>query len=427
MAAVPVGKDSKKSISASSIPSDASVMRHVREMRKAAMDSGQLNWWMHFDWWSWTRGHVSLLQESINRLDALIQGELGRRPPEDDLNTIDNATDEASTVTSQSAVLLMKECRLFTLLLLGYEDASGVLDRMEEAALELIKQYNCTSTIVMIVALACLRERVERGEAAAARLLYERASPHVPAVMDGHLPGMLRVDPTVVRTAWARIVGVMSLRAGEVPTDLIRILIPDEVRRFQVLSEHGPQQEEEGSSSNVYRDQLRQLTALLGRLQDPQTVDPGHSPMDVSSQLGEIMTSCPQLESYRLLISALASHQAHQPVHQIKGSLLEALKLLNGITQNVFLKALVLLLVGRLYLETDWEMAIKMNAAAYAFSTGADWHHLGLIASHHLALAHHRLGQDKEAAEYYRRATVHQQMLQETDPQLLVIIKGCCT
>lgn len=408
-------------------------------MRKAAMDSGQFNWWMHFDWWSWTRGHGSLLQESISRLDGMIHEELGglSENAHNANHDHDDGSDTASPLTARSAVLLMKECRLFTLLLLGYEDASGVLDSMEEAALELIEQYDCTSTIVMIVALACLRERMERGEATAARLLYERASPHVPSVMDGQLPGMLRVDPTTVRMAWARIVGIMSLRAGEIPTDLIRVLIPDEVRRFQALSEHGTLNEEGGSSlpssahspvANVYAEQLGRLTALLERLQGPpKAEDPDPSPMDVSSQLSEIITCCPQLESYRLLISALASHQARQPVHQIKGSLLEALKLLNGTTQNVFLKTLALLLVGQLYLETDWEMAVKMNAAAYAFATGADWHHLGLIASHHLALAHHRLGQDGEAAEYHRRAGTHQRILHETDPRLLLAIKGYCT
>lgn len=421
MWAASAGQDSRTLASLS----DASVMRQVREMRKAAIDSHQLNWWMHFDWWSWTRGQVGLLQDSISRLDKLLQ----ERP-----SASSSSTDDGSPLDATS--VLMKECRLFMLVLLGYDEVAPILNTAEAAALELIEDHRCTSTVVMMAALICLRERVERGEAAAARLLYERASPHVSTVTDGCLPGMLRVDPTVVRMAWARVVGVMSLRAGEMPTDLIRALLPEQVRHFCVLSEprmresaEAEGQEREKSmrvgaqGSSTYAEQLQRLTGLLQSLQD-STADTIPRPSRVLHQLAETISGCPQLESFRLLITALASHQAHQPVHQVKGSLLEALKLLNGTTQNVFLKTLVLLLVGRLYLETDWEMAVKMNAAAHVFAAGAGWEHLGLIASLHLALAHGRLGQQEEMAECHRRAEAHRRALRDTDANLLSLIEG---
>ena len=332
--------------------SDISILRYINEGKKLAVDADEQEWCMHFDWLAWRRGHPELALDTLRQI-----GEIS------------------------------DEQRIFLLILLSYNDSTLIVSSLEPL---LMANNSSNSTLLMLAGLVCLGERVERGEANEARLIYNLCMETVPKITE-KLPGMLVLDPSILRNCWTKLVSIMSLRAGEAPTDIIKELIPDQQSRFSSLSGSSKTR---SLSSSPYNVALSRLLDMLKRSID--------DPCTVLKDCCEVITDCPQLESLRLIVHAVSAYFAKEPIHHIKGDLLESLKLLNGTTQNVLLKVIVLLLVGRLYLETDFEMSIKMNQAAYNFASTAQWDLLGHLAAKNLSVAYRKLGKRKEAEHYAR-------------------------
>jgi hypothetical protein len=246
-----------------------------------------------------------------------------------------------------------------------------------------------SEAVNLIATLMCLKERIQRGESDHARRFYERNAGLLPSC-NGILPGFVRLhDPTLIGTVWARLAATLSLRLGEAPTDIISILIPELQHRFETMSAGS----EEIEAKNVYAGKRKQLLGLIELVR----TDPGNALLAVQ----ELQNSLdPQLESFRLIIGAICMHYLNHPVHHTKGTLLTSLKMLNSCTQNAQLKIVVLLLVGRLYLDTDFAMSAKMSAAALSCAQTAKWEVLTKAAAGLLSKAKRLLGDTDEAQKY---------------------------
>ncbi|PJF18037.1 hypothetical protein PSACC_02175 [Paramicrosporidium saccamoebae] len=332
--------------------SDKRRMKYLLESRTVAQNEGQLEWWMHFDWLAWRHGYPNVLRES---LQLLVGPEYASH-------------------------------RLYILILLSYFDESLVLSELEPA---LLAMEPSSEAVSLIATLMCLKERIQRGESDHARRFYERNTGMIPSC-NGILPGFIRLhDPTLIGTVWARLAATLSLRLGEAPTNIITLLLPELQHRFESMNAGS----EVIDTKNAYAEKRKQLLGLMESIQ----TDPGNALVAVQDLQGSLD---PQLESFRLVICALCMHRLNHPVHHTKGTLLTSLKMLNSCTQNAQLKIIVLLLVGRLYLDTDFAMSAKMSAAAFGCAQTARWEVLEKAAAGLLSKAKRLLGDTDEAQKY---------------------------
>lgn len=348
--------------------------RHLLESRKLAQSAGEMEWWMHFDWLCWQLGHPEILRSSLDILK--------------DHHDVD-------------------EYRLFLLILLSYFDEGVVLGEIDP-----ILQQNepSSETVFIIGTILCLRERIQRGEIDAARGYFE-GNVGMLSLSTGRMPGFLfLMDVEVITKIWGRLAATLSVRVGEMPTEVISQLVPDLFEQLNTLRLSDPSMDSTLGSGHrsSYAIQWRRLCDAMRRI-------PGDA-ASVLSSTQDIRDSfpslCPQLESFRLIITALCMHHLRHPVHHIKAALLASLKVLNGHTQNAQLKIAVLLLVGSLYEETDFEMAIKMCNAVYGMAVTAGWQHWAGISARMLSRGKGLLGLREEATRYEALAKEHESQSQ---------------
>jgi hypothetical protein len=355
--------------------SEKSQMKHLMEARQLAIGADELEWWMHFDWLAWRMGLFAILKDSLH------------------------------------LIMERKDTwryRLFLLVLLSFFDNSLVKG---EISPELnTKRDESTSTMEIFAALLCLKEAIEQGETAEARSYYDRYITTIHGC-DGELPGFIQIDPNTVRDVWARLAAILSVRVGETPTLAVIQIIPDIVSQMRMLTKV--------PAMELISDYEGNLSKLLEILTKSKT--------DAKVALDEcksITVNCPQFESFRHLVMAVCQFHADQPVHHTKSSLLAALKVLNGTTHNAQLKVIVLILVGYLYLDTDFGTAVKMSTAAHTLSSSAKWDFWALIAAEQAAIAHKLLGNEEESLRFASLANQQQMNLDERAQILLTTNNG---
>lgn len=346
--------------------SDKKQSKLIAEARKDAIKAKLVDWWMHFDWLAWQRSQRHLLEESLDLLELQI--------------------------TSREEIT---RCRLYLHFLLAYFEPALIISKLEPLVLDSALDDLADGTPLLVAANACIQQRMERGDTPQARAIFEKCARLV-SRCKGMLPGNLEIPEERLQNSWAKTMALISLRIGEAPNDTVKTLQPEMYRAFQMLT--GP------PSSSAPRGPYSQTYWRLMELM-PRTSTNADTTFAECQALGN--QDCPNLESLRMLIMAMSQYHLRHPAHQVKASLLAALKILNGTTQNAQMKIVVLLLLGQLYLDTDFAMSVKMNSAAYSFACTAEWHTLAHLASQGLSRGFHLLGKTKEAEEFAAAAAAH--------------------
>lgn len=321
---------------------------------------------MHFDWLAWQKNQQHLLRDSLTLLDKKIPERVERL-----------------------------SCQLYLFFLLSYLEPTLIASKLEPLVLAANGDEFLDATPLLVAANACIQERIERGDMQQARVIFEKCSDLVPKCK-GCLPGKLDVSVERLQSTWAKTMALMSLRTGEAPNETIKTLQPDVLRAFLELAAPPMPEIPNGPYAKTYQ-------TLMDLLRQAET-----HPTETFAEcqaLGE--QDCPNLESLRTLIVAISQYHLKHPAHQVKASLLICLKGLNSRTQNAQMKIVVLLLLGQLYLDTDFAMSIKMNSAAYKFACTAEWHLLAHLAAQNLSRGLRLLGKSDEAAEVETAAADH--------------------
>ena len=358
--------------------------RHLLEARREAIHADERDWWLHFDWLATQKGQRNLLSDSAGRLRDLADS--GRH-------------------------------RLFLLVLQSLWEPNRVLSELEPTLLQTMEGPDDAAweSIHVLAGMICVRERMERGELTDEfKRLFAQIARHLDACA-GSLPGRLALRPwDALRDRWIALSCTLSLRLGETPTPVIRETLPDLIWAFREMQSQPSLPPAMPLRPSQYSRELADLLSLYersGRRSEAQRV---------FSTCAAYTTSSPQLETLRLVTMAIAQHNAAHPTHHVKGSLLAALKLVNGVTQNAQMKVLVLLLVGRLYVETDFELALKMNRAAYSFAVGAGWELLAHLAAQALGKVYRLVGDRPNWEQFEAAAATHRAALAESTWQRVV-------